>query len=208
MSHVILHCAEFDSEAAARAVEAALVGFCAAYAVYEREVHGRGLVPDQPSPPLIEFARAQGFTLRGEGALLIKGLAQDELKVVRIDRLVCFYAGGFELGGDGIEAYFAHAQARRYARDEAHLVVASEDPEASARALAGFLEDEDFEDQYVLAEAGEGPRDGVFSVRFERGETAWTLSFDDSGVQDWAFIACLPQLDGESPSLDAGAPRS
>ncbi|HWB80315.1 MAG TPA: hypothetical protein VG755_35355 [Nannocystaceae bacterium] len=34
-----------------------------------------------------------------------------------------------------------------------------------------------------------------------RGSARAHLVFDDSGVQDWAFVAMLPQLSGDDPVL-------
>ncbi len=209
MAHVVLHCAEFESESAAGVAAAGLDEFRAATIAYERQLGGPAEPPD---PPLVEFAKAHGFALHGACEVLVKGPAEDTMQVLQVDRLVFFYAGGFDLGGDAIETYFSLAGASHYSRDTAQLVVASENPQASARSLASFLDDEEYAEQYYLAEAeAEVYADPTpFSVRFETADTslATAVIFDDSGVQDWAFIACLPQLHGQAPRLAAPPPRA
>jgi hypothetical protein len=44
-----------------------------------------------------------------------------------------------------------------------------------------------------------------FAITFERDGDRVHLTFDDSGVQDWAFVAMLPQLWGDDPVLRAPA---
>lgn len=69
-------------------------------------------------------------------------------------------------------------------------------------ALAAFLDDEDHAGQYrVEPGAGPIPDDALHSITFEGASGASRLVFDGSGVQDGAFVAALPQLDGERPRL-------
>lgn len=64
---------------------------------------------------------------------------------------------------------------------------------------AEFLRDEDFEDQFSV----EDPKDRtvLFAIRVEGERESRAISFDDSGVEDWAFVALLPQLDGMDPRI-------
>ena len=134
----------------------------------------------------------------------------DEIEVTVVDRLVFFHVGGFELGGEAIETYFARSGAMRCASERAHLVVQSADPVAHARELAAFLGDEDYEEQFTLLVDGavelrpfhDEQTDFLYTVTLADAEHACVLGFDDSGVQDWAFVAVLYQLCGMDPSLD------
>lgn len=141
--------------------------------------------------------------------LQLQGDDDDDAEIAVVDRLVFVYVGGFELGGGAIEAYFARSGAIRCVSDRAHLVVKSTDPVANARELAAFLVDEDYEQQFTLLIDGavelrpfhDEQIEFLFTVTLANAEHTCVLGFDDSGVQDWAFVSLLYQLCGMDPSL-------
>lgn len=78
---------------------------------------------------------------------------------------------------------------------------------AAARQIAWPLrEDTRFLVRGGVAEATEIV--ALFSITFEGPTATQRLVFDGSGMQDWAFVAALPQLDGEDPRLDAPSGRA
>lgn len=207
MAHVVLHCAEYRTPEAAKLAGEALQQLQDEYAVHERSALERGdsgVIP----PPFVAFGRQHGFEWPAACRFVIKGFAE-EIEINVVDRLVFFHVGGLELGGRAIETYFARSGAIRWATDRAHLVVQSADPVAAARELAAFLVDEDYEGQFTLSvdDAVELPpfhsyqTQFFFSVTLTNAEHTCVLGFDDSGVQDWAFVSLLYQLLGMDPSL-------
>lgn len=209
MAHVVLHCAEYPDGDAARLVGEALQRLKDEYVEYERGLGQRRADEGIASPPLVAFGQRHGFEWPASARFAIKGAA-DEIEVTVVDRVVFFHAGGFELGGMAIEWYLAHSGAVSWASDRAHLLVRSADPVASARELAAFLVDEDYEEQFTLLVDGEvelrpfqdDEADFAFTVTLVDAEHTCVLGFDDSGVQDWAFVSLLYQLCGMDPSLD------
>lgn len=219
MAHVVLHCAEYPSCDAANLAAEALQKLKEDYERYEPSValqssrapYGDSTSPDTIPPPLVAFGERHGFVWPSSCGFLIKGLA-DEIQIVAVDRLVFFYVGGFELGGRALETYFVGSGAVRYASDGVHLVMQLPEAVARARELAAFLVDEDYEDQFTLRIDGavEGrPADEdatedshfLFTVTLTNAEHTCVLGFDDSGVQDWAFVSLLYQLSGMNPTL-------
>jgi hypothetical protein len=221
MAHVVLHCAEFRTSDAASSAAGALATLKAEYARHESSValqssrapYGDSRTPELIPPPLVAFGERHGFVWPSSCGFLIKGFA-DEIEIVAVDRLVFFYVGGFELGSEAIATYFAGSGAVRYAYDRCQLVMRVADPVARARELAAFLVDEDYEDQFTLRIDGqvegsdEAQSDGevepyfLFTLILTNAEHTCVLGFDDSGVQDWAFVSLLYQLSGMDPSLD------
>jgi hypothetical protein len=222
MAHVVFHCAEYPSSDAANAAADALTKLKEDYARHESSValqssrapYGDSTKPGVIPPPLVAFGERHGFVWPSSCGFSIKGLA-DEIEIVAVDRLVFFYVGGFELGGSAIETYFARSGAVRYASNHCHLVMGSAEAVERARELAAFLVDEDFEDQFTLRIDGkvegrsgdadddeEGDENFPFAVTLTNAEHTCVLGFDDSGVQDWAFVSLLYQLADMDPSLD------
>jgi hypothetical protein len=207
MSHVVHHCAQFATEAQAITVEQELLAFRAACAAWERRCHESrtnmmGLVPE----PLAALATKHAFALPAEGyEILLKGLIDDVMQVRRMGSLIVFYGGGFDLGGAAIESYFAAMGATAYDRNGAVLVVECDAPDEAATDLAAALDDEEYDEQYTIGPDEEG---GVFTIRFEGGGARACVAFDDSGVQDWAFIASLSHLTAlTAPRLVAPPPK-
>jgi hypothetical protein len=136
---------------------------------------------------------------------LIKGLFKDEVQLLQVDRMVFFWAGGFDLGGATLRSILIVLGASAVVSEGAcHLVVRHSDPHAHAKELADFLCEEDNEDQFTVGEGTISPTElpsMLFSISVIGPHSSAYLSFDDSGVQDWAFTTLLPQLSDEDPSL-------
>ncbi len=132
---------------------------------------------------------------------LVRGPFDDAAHFLRVDRIVFFWGDGFELGGVTLAEVARKAGAVRTSSACA-LCVPCEDPATRAAALGAFLDEEDHTDRYTL-ESGVGAlsEDALFSITFGDGDDAVRLVFDGGGRQDWAFVAALPQLDGEDPRL-------
>lgn len=153
-------------------------------------------------PPLAAFGTSHGIDWPNEerARFLIKGMFEDEANVLRVDRMVFFWAGGFDLGGDTLREVLRNLGARvAVGEGECPLTIRHDDPAARVAELAAFLNDEDFEDQFTV---GDGAADDAYFSITVVGPTATKhIAFDDSGVQDWAFVAALPQLSDEDPSV-------
>lgn len=193
MAHVVLHCAEFPSSEKAIAAAAELETLKAALVAWEVGNFSDGKnVP----MPCLEFAERRAFEWPPNAVVLLEHPAS-EIEVVQVDALVFFYGGGFDLGGAGTARFFEYAGATRCATS-GHLVIDAQDPVALTRELASFLDEEDFADQYRVFE-GKPPAPLMHSITLTGPGGPRVLGFDDSGVQDWAFVALLPQLDGSRP---------
>lgn len=119
--------------------------------------------------------------------------------------MVFLWAGGFELGGDTLRAILVRLGATRAVGEgNCHIAVRNDDPDARVAELAEVLRDEDFEDQFELVDATSSPADAYFSITVIGPHHQRRIVFDDSGVQDWAFIALLAQLSDENPALVTG----
>ena len=205
MSHVVMQAAEFASADDARRVEAEL------RALIERYIEFEATDPspwsgERAPPPLVAFGAKHGVEWPHNQAsrFLLKGLFKDEANLLQVDRLLFFWGGGFDLGGETLRAILRKLGAV-VCHGGCDLVVRTEDPEARAADLAKFLEDEDFEDQFEVSSDDADLEHRLFSVSLESDDERRYLIFDDSGVQDWAFVTILPQLDGEDPRLRTDA---
>ena len=200
MAHVVMQAAQLPTTRAAEAAAEALARLVDEYSAWE-EAAGAAAWDEGPTPPpLLAFAARHGFEWPTGARILLKGMAGEVLCVAAIDELVFFWGGGFEVGGAGIERFFAAGGAVAQAT-RCHLTVRSESPAALVESLAQFLDEEDYEDQYSsqpLAAASLGEL--LHSVTVE-GPEPLVLGFDDSGVQDWAFTTVLYQLAGLHPRL-------
>ncbi|KIG18664.1 hypothetical protein DB30_07679 [Enhygromyxa salina] len=196
MAHVVMHCAQFPSDEGAIAAAEALEGLRAALVKWERDNHNDGT---KPAAPCLEFATRRSFIWPSDGVISLKHGA-DEIEVLQVDTLVFFYGGGFELGGAGTERAFEAMGAARHVTG-CHVVVEVGEAAAAARELAAFLDEEDFAGQYSLVEGDVKIEGFLHSIAFVGAAARHTLCFDDSGVQDWAFVAAAPQLSGMGPRL-------
>ncbi|WP_437543460.1 hypothetical protein WME97_33095 [Sorangium sp. So ce367] len=206
MSHVVMQAAEFSTVAAAEQAAAELRRLVADYVTYEKTADApwsEGAVP----APLVELGRRHGVPWPGDAAsrFLLKGLFDDEANVLSVDRLVFFWGGGFDLGGAWLRAVLLRGLGAVRCTDLPQLVVRVDDPQARAAASGEFLVEEDFEEQFTMT-SDDAVLDGaLFIITFERDGDRVHLTFDDSGVQEWAFVAMLPQLSGDDPALRAPA---
>ncbi|WP_437981685.1 hypothetical protein [Sorangium sp. So ce117] len=87
-----------------------------------------------------------------------------------------------------------------HSTDAPRLVVRVGDPQDRAAASAEFLVEEDYEEPFTTTDDAVLDR-ALFTITFERDGDRVHLTFEDSGGQDWAFVAMLPQLSGDDPTL-------
>lgn len=155
---------------------------------------------DRVPPPLAAFGAAHGveWPLRDDSRFLLKGSFEEEAQLLRVDHVLFFWGGGFELGGPTLRAIFTKLGAT-LCTDRCALSIRAGDPDARADELAAFLEDEDYEGQFTL----DDEHGTLHTLTIIGPRSGRALSFDDSGVQDWAFVALLPQLEGEGLELAA-----
>lgn len=208
MSHVVLQAAEFPSVDLAARCERELLALVAAFARFEA-TDPSPWAEGRVAPPLVAFGARHGVTWPGDESsrFLIKGLFADEAHVLRCGRVVFFWAGGFELGGEALRAVLVRLGASAVHNNGCHVAVRHADPDARVAELAAFLADEGYEDQFTVEEGASPPDDPSFSVTVIGDHHRRRISFDDSGVQDWAFTAVLPQLSDDQPSLHGAPPR-
>jgi hypothetical protein len=198
MSHVVLQAASFPTPAEAQRAEEELQKLFDAYVAFESS-DPEPWRQDRVPPPLVDFGRAHGveWPLRDDARFLLKGAFAEAAQLMRVDRLVFFWGGGFELGGTTLRAILAKLGAS-VTTDRCDIGVRCAEPDDRVRELVEFLEDEDFEDQFTLDDEDADP---LHRLRIVGPSHERALTFDDSGVEDWAFVALLPQLDGEDPVL-------
>lgn len=203
MAHVVMQAAEFATEQEAEACEAELQELRRSYVAFEAE-------DDDPwgtsrvAPPLAAFGDKHDVAWPNvkDARFLLKGLFEDAASILRIDRMVFFWGGGFTLGGETLRTVFERMGAV-LSRQWCHLKIHHTRPLERLRELCTFLESNDYEDQFLQVEDEESALEGLFSITIDGGKDAETvfLCFGDSGVEDWAFVSMLPQLIGSDPSL-------
>jgi len=201
MSHVVMQASEWTSIDDAIRCESELRALVDAYVKFERE-DPSPWARDRVAKPLIEFGRKHGvaWPLEDDARFLLKGGVEESAGLLRVDRMVFFWGGGFDLGGETLRGILRAMGAIRVA-EQCFIVVKAADPDARVRELASFLDDEEYAGQYAIDDGvGEAPH-ALHTVTFVSGARRKRLLFDDSGVEDWAFVAIVPQLDGEDPSL-------
>jgi hypothetical protein len=201
MSHVVMQAAEFASVDEAKRAEAELQQLIDGYVDFEA-TDPDPWNQDRVAPPLVAFGQRHKIEWPQTQAsrFLLKGSFEEEINLLHVDRMVFFWGGGFDLGGETLRTILGRMGATRCA-ESVHLVVGTPTPDKRLAELTGFLVDEDYEDQFDVASDAEALKDALFSVTLENGDDRKHLVFDDSGVQDWAFVSLLPQLDGEDPRL-------
>ncbi|HEY2368418.1 MAG TPA: hypothetical protein VGH87_18605 [Polyangiaceae bacterium] len=202
MSHVVMQAAEFPSVDLAKRCETEL------RALIDAQIRFEAADPDPwggKSVPahLTAFGERHGVAWPSDehSRFLAKGLFEDEAQLLQVDRMVFFWIPGFDLGGDTLRAILRKLGAvAAVGEGQCHLAIACDDPDARVQELTSFLVDEDFEDQFTVLDGKHTTHD-YFSVTLEGSKHTKRIVFDDSGVQDWAFTALLPQLAGEDPKL-------
>jgi hypothetical protein len=203
MSHVVMQAAEFPTLALAEECERVLRALVEAYIRFEQtdaDPWGTKRVP----PPLVAFGQRYGVEWPNDdrARFLVKGPFEDEAKLLRVDRMIFFWVPGFDLGGDTLRAILRKLGATAAVGEgHVHLSIKHDAPKARTSELAAFLaEEEDFDEQFTV-HAGKASPQTYFSLTVVGPASSKHLEFDDSGVQDWAFTAILPQLVGEDPTL-------
>jgi hypothetical protein len=196
-----MQAAEFPTIDLAERCEEELRALIAAYVRFE------ATDPDPWSgtrvpPPLAAFGERHGIAwpLTPSSRFLTKGSFEEVANLLRVDRMVFFWAGGFDLGGDTLRAILTKLGATAAVGEgNCHLAIRHDDPTTRANELGSFLiEEQDCEGQFTIED---GTADTYFSITFIGANARARLAFDDSGVQDWAFTAALPELKGEDPRL-------
>lgn len=198
-----MQAAEFPSLALAEECERVLRALVEAYIQFEKtdaDPWGASRVP----PPLVAFGKRYGVEWPNDerSRFLVKGLFEDEAKLLRVDRMIFFWVPGFDLGGDTLRGILRRLGATAAVGEgHVHLTIKNDDPETRTSELAEFLaEEEDFDEQFTV-HAGKASPQTYFSLTVVGPASSKHLEFDDSGVQDWAFTAVLPQLFDEDPTL-------
>ncbi|WP_437275961.1 hypothetical protein WME90_32560 [Sorangium sp. So ce375] len=206
MSHVVMQAAEFSTVDAAARAEAELLQLVADYITYEKTADAPWSDDAVPGP-LVELGRRHGVPWPGDSTsrVLLKGLFEDEANVLRVDRLVFFWGGGFDLGDAWLRAVLLRGLGAVRCTGWPQLLVRVDDPQARAAASGEFLVEEGYEEQFTTTPDDAALDGALFAITFERGGDRVHLTFDDSGVQEWAFVAMLPQLWGDDPVLRAPA---
>ena len=200
---VVMQAAEFADLAGAEAWEAELLALRDAYIEFE-ETDPEPWSMTKVPPPLLTFAARRGvvWPLLESSRLLLRGSFRDAAQILRVDRLVFLWGDGFELGGATLAEVAKQAGASRTA-SACHLRVPCGEPAARAAQLGAFLDDEDHAGRYTIEPGASAlPKYTLFSITFGDAERATRMIFDGSGMQDWAFVTALPQLDGEDPRLE------
>ena len=203
----VTHCAHFATESAARDAVHALEVLLQEYADYEHSVtlqssdppYGDTAKANAIPPPFIAFAARHGFNWPSSCGFLLRGPASDA-ELIQIDRLVFFRGNGFELGGEAIQT-FLKMRGALVGSDEANLVVQCDAPDERRGELAAFLEDEDFEGEFVLLDRMQDDAELLCSITFQSPKTQRVLGFRHRGMEPDAFVAALYQLAGEDPLI-------
>jgi hypothetical protein len=203
LSHVVMQAAEFPTTALAQRCEKELRALIDEYVRFEAsdpDPWGGKSVP----PPLAAFGDRHGVAWPNHESsrFLIKGLFADEAQLLLVDRMVFFWAGGFDLGGETLRAILVKLGASATTREGgSHIAIHHDDPDARVEELAEFLRAEDFEDQFAIDDGTSSDVDACASITVVGPRHQMRVAFDDSGVQDWAFTALLPQLHDEDPTV-------
>lgn len=117
---------------------------------------------------------------------------------IQIDRAVFLIGNGFELGGEAIAMFLRQKGALSYA-DAPNLFVETESPSTRMNELTAFLDDEDFQGEYVLLKDARDDAELIFAITFQHGREQRVIGFRHRGVETEAFVAALYQLAGEDP---------
>lgn len=193
--------AEFATADDARRVEAELERLIDSYVEFENS-DPNPWSGERVPPPLVAFGAKYGvdWPHTEESRFLLKGLFKEEAKLLQVDRMLFFWGGGFDLGGETLRAIL-RKQGAVVCHGGCDLVVRTGNSESRAAELAQFLTEEDFEDQFAVSSNPSDLKNRLFSLTIESDADRRYMIFDASGVQDWAFVSILPQLSGENPRL-------
>lgn len=209
MAHVVMQAAEFPSVEHARRCAKELETLVAEYAKFEKE-SAHDWPRKSAAPPLIAFGRRHGVRWPDgeEASIRVKGQIAEEANVLQVDRMVFFWIPGFELGGEPMREAFRRLGALDTGcNGNCNLEIKAADPDARVEELFDFLNEEDYEDQMNVRTGDEPVEKMYFSLTVTGPDKRVILEFDDSGVQDWAFVAMLPQLSDEELAFRAKPKR-
>jgi hypothetical protein len=203
MAQVVIQAAEFPTLEQAEHAEAELKWLYDAYVEFEN-TDPEPWRTDRVPPPLVEFGKRHDMAWPNtdDARFLLKDQFSMIAELLRIDRMVFFWGGGFEMGGEPMREVLRKLGATEV-RPNCNLVIESPDPDARVAELAQFLDDEDYADQYTVGTGESGWR--YFSLDVRGPDCVRSIECDDSGVQDWAFVTLLYQLDGEDPRFAPAA---
>lgn len=201
MAHVVMQAAQFSSIEQATRVEEELQRLVAAYISYEQNDESPWSEDAVPTP-LVELGARHGVPWPGgkDARFFLKDTFDHAAALLRVDRAVFFWGGGFDLGGEWLRDVLYELGAT-FCTDAPRVVVRVADPHARVAEASEFLTAEDYEDQFSVSTTDDDLHDPWFAITFANDTTRAHLVFDDSGVQDWAFVAMLPQLSGDDPVL-------
>lgn len=178
-----------------------------AYVAYEGPLYLAGAQPYDPGRPagplpevLVEMGRRHGFEWPRDCGFLVKG-SSSEISVEPVGRLLFVYANAFELGGEAMKKVFASLGSVRYA-ERCHLRCDVADAAERKSELATFLDEEEFDDAF----RAESSPHTLYSITLCDAAASTSLYFDGGNSGEEAFIALLPQLDGDDPRLSDAAP--
>jgi hypothetical protein len=210
MSRVVLQAAEFASNEACARAEAEIRSLIEAYASFERSDPDPWSQDRPPPAPLVEFGRRHDveWPSSKDGRFFLREPIAEAAQVLAVGRMLFFWAPGFALGGPALRRCLQRIGAVAVAGcggdgddGRVDLVIRAASATARLEELAEFLDAEDYEDQYEVVDDPEALELALFTITADDGQARSTMVFDDSGVQDWAFVAALPQLDGDEPRL-------
>ena len=199
MAHVVMQAAEFPRVELAIEAEKQLGELRKAYIEFEKTDPDPWGFKEVPKP-LLEFGARHGvdWPHRKDARFLVKDSFDEATRLIRIERMVFFYGGGFDLGGPTLRSILS-AMGAEIVDEFCYLKIRSETPDQRLEELVEFLEDEELEDQFEIDP--EDRDDFLHLLEIKGPRHSRILGFDDSGVSDWAFIHLIPQLDGEDPSF-------
>lgn len=204
VSHVVLQAGEFPSIALAERCTNELQTLIHAYAAFENSDHNPW-DRQRVAPPLLAFGNRHGIVWPNDKSsqFLIRGNFEDDVEVFCVGRVVFFWADGFHLGGDTLRAVFSQLGAiTTVGEGDCHILIRHEDPDTRAAELLEFLrEEEDYDVPFLVLHNTPPPETAYASLTLIGPHHRVSLVFDDSGAQDGAFTALLPQLSEENPSL-------
>ncbi len=199
MAHVVMQAAEFPDLKSAESAMARLTKFKAEYIEFETLDPNPWSWESVPSV-LTSFGREFGIEWphQKSARFLLKGTFAEASELRQAGRLIFFWGGGFEMGGDTLRTILKHMGATKTV-EFCEIMVRSDDPDGLIETWVELLEANDFEDQYIL-----DPDDGedwLHTIMVKGDDNERLIAFDDSGVSDWAFVSLISLLQDLNPNF-------